>query len=63
LEAANCIGLTPSTYQYANKCYHGRITKQGRSYARRMMVEAAQFLDRKRLSRDILLPHCQAKIP
>lgn len=45
-EAASYIGLTPSTYQSANKCYHGHITKQGRAHARWMMVEAAQFLDR-----------------
>jgi transposase len=45
-EAANYLGLTPSTYQSANHCYHGSITKQGRSHARWMIVEAAQFLDR-----------------
>ena len=45
-EAASYIGLVPSTHQSANKCYHGSITKQGRSHARWMMVEAAQFLDR-----------------
>jgi len=44
--AASYLGLTPSTYQSADKCYHGRITKQGRSHARWMMVEAAQFLGR-----------------
>jgi len=44
--AASYIGLTPSTYQSADKCYHGPITKQGRSHARWMMVEAAQQMDR-----------------
>jgi transposase len=32
----------PSTYQSGDHCYHGRITKQGRSHARWMMVQAAQ---------------------
>jgi hypothetical protein len=36
------LGLVPSTYQSANRCYHGRITKQGRSHARWLLVEAAQ---------------------
>ena len=44
--AASYLGLVPSTYQSGEHCYHGRITKQGRSHARWMMVEAAQHLDK-----------------
>lgn len=42
--AAAYFGLVPSTYQSADKCYHGPITKQGRSHARWMLVQAAQHL-------------------
>jgi hypothetical protein len=45
-QAASYLGLTPSTYQSGNKSYHGRITKQGSSHARFMMVEAAQTASR-----------------
>ena len=45
-KAAAYLGLVPSTYQSGENCYHGRITKQGRSHARWMMVEAAQHLDK-----------------
>ena len=41
-KAAAYLGLVPSTYQSGDHCYHGRITKQGRSHARWMMVQAAQ---------------------
>lgn len=41
-KVAPYLGLVPSTYQSANRCYHGRITKQGRSHARWLLVEAAQ---------------------
>jgi len=41
-KAAAYLGLAPSTYQSGDKCYHGRITKQGRSHARWMLTEAAQ---------------------
>ena len=44
--AAAYFGLVPSTYQSAGKCYHGHITKQGRSHARWMLVQAAQHLDK-----------------
>ena len=44
--AASYLGLTPSTYQSGNHSYHGRITKQGSSHARFMMVEAAQTASR-----------------
>jgi len=39
---ASYIGLIPSTRQSANKCYHGPITKQGNTYARWLMIQAAQ---------------------
>ncbi len=45
-QAASYLGLTPSTYQSATKCYHGKITKQGNSHARFMLVEAAQTASR-----------------
>lgn len=44
--AASYLGLVPSTRQSAHHCYHGPITKQGRSHARWLMVQAAQHLDR-----------------
>lgn len=40
--AAAYLGLVPSTRQSGEHCYHGPITKQGRSHARWMMVQAAQ---------------------
>ena len=45
-QAASYLGLVTSTYQSGEHCYHGSITKQGRSHARWMMVQAAQHLDR-----------------
>jgi transposase len=44
--AASYLGLVPSTRQSANKCYHGPITKTGRSHARWMLVQAAQHVAR-----------------
>jgi transposase len=44
--AASYVGLTPSTRQSADHCYHGPITKQGSGHARWMLVQAAQHLDR-----------------
>jgi transposase len=44
--AAAYLGLVPSTYQSGEHCYHGHITKQGRSHARWLLVQAAQHLDR-----------------
>jgi transposase len=44
--AAGYLGLTPSTKQSAEHCYHGPITKHGNSHARWMLVEAAQHLDK-----------------
>ena len=44
--AASYLGLTPSTKQSANQCYHGPITKRGNSTARWMLIEAAQHLDK-----------------
>jgi len=44
--AASYLGLVPSTHQSARHCYHGPITKRGRSHARWMLVEAAQHLDK-----------------
>jgi transposase len=43
-ELASYFGLVPRLHQTAEKCYHGRITKQGRSSARWLAVEAAQTL-------------------
>lgn len=44
--AAAYLGLVPSTRQSGDHCYHGRITKQGASHARWMLVEAAQQVGR-----------------
>lgn len=38
------FGLVPRVYQSAESCHHGRITKQGRSQARWLAVEAAQSM-------------------
>ena len=42
--AASYLGLVPSTRQSGDHCYHGPITKQGRSHARWMLVQAAQHV-------------------
>ncbi len=44
-KAAAYLGLVPSTKQSADRCYHGPITKRGRSHTRWMMIQAAQHLD------------------
>lgn len=44
--AASYLGLVPSTKQSADHCYHGPITKRGRSQTRWMLIEAAQHLDK-----------------
>ena len=44
-KAAAYLGLVPSTHQSGDHCYHGRITKQGRSHTRWLMVQAAQNVD------------------
>ncbi len=44
--AASYLGLTPSVMQSADKCRHGRITKQGSTLTRWMMVQAAQHVAR-----------------
>lgn len=41
---ASYLGLCPSTRQSADHCYHGPITKAGRSHTRWMMVQAAQHV-------------------
>jgi len=43
-QAASYLGLVPSTRQSADKCYHGPITKAGRSQARWMLVQAAHHV-------------------
>ncbi|MBV9266850.1 MAG: IS110 family transposase [Acidobacteriaceae bacterium] len=45
-KAAAYLGLVPSTRQSGHHCYHGRITKQGASHARWMLVQAAQQVAR-----------------
>lgn len=44
--AAAFIGLVPRTRQSGSHCYHGPITKAGRSHARWLLTQAAQRLDR-----------------
>lgn len=39
---ASYFGLVPSVSQSADRCYHGHITKAGRSHARWLAIEAAQ---------------------
>lgn len=43
--AAAYLGLTPSTSQSADHCYHGPITKRGNSHARWMLIQAAHHLE------------------
>ena len=43
---ASYVGVVPRVRQSANHCYTGRITKQGRSLARWMIIEAAQHVSR-----------------
>ena len=38
------FGLVPRVYQSAERCHHGHITKQGRSQARWLAIEAAQSM-------------------
>ena len=38
------LGLVPTTYQSAEHCYHGRITKRGNGKARWLLIQAAQHL-------------------
>lgn len=41
---ASYLGLTPSTRQSADQCFHGPITKRGNSHARWLLIQAAQHL-------------------
>jgi hypothetical protein len=43
-QLAAYFGLVPRVSQSGDRCYHGSITKQGRSSARWLAVEAAQAL-------------------
>ncbi|MCL4222819.1 MAG: IS110 family transposase [Phycisphaerales bacterium] len=43
-KAAAYLGLVPSTRQSADKCYHGPITKAGRTHSRWLLVQAAQHV-------------------
>lgn len=43
-QAASYLGLVPSTRQSADHCYHGPITKAGRSQTRWMLVQAAHHV-------------------
>jgi len=42
-QLAAYLGLVPSVYQSAEHTYHGRITKQGNTNARWLLVQAAQI--------------------
>jgi transposase len=41
---AGYLGLAPSTYQSADRCYHGPITKRGNGKARWLLIQAAQHV-------------------
>jgi transposase len=43
-QLASYLGLVPRVHQSADRCYHGSITKAGRSHARWLAVEAAQSI-------------------
>lgn len=42
--AAAYFGLVPSTHQSGERCYHGRITKQGSRHGRWLLIQAAQHV-------------------
>jgi len=44
-KAAAYLGLVPRVQGSGDKCYYGPITKEGRSHARWMLVQAAQKMD------------------
>jgi transposase len=41
---ASYLGLVPTTRQSAGHCYHGHITKQGRSHTRWMLIQASHSM-------------------
>jgi transposase len=41
---ASYLGLVPTTRQSASHCYHGHITKQGRSHTRWMLIQASHSM-------------------
>ncbi|MBD3237615.1 MAG: transposase, partial [Candidatus Eisenbacteria bacterium] len=45
-QLSSYFGLVTRVHQSADKCYHGHITKAGRSHARWLAIEAAQSLAR-----------------
>jgi transposase len=47
-QLASYFGLVPSVHQSAERCYHGGITKAGRSTARWLAIEAANQLARSK---------------
>ncbi len=44
--AAAYLGLTPSTHQSGNRCYHGHITKAGSNHARWLLTQGVQHMAR-----------------
>lgn len=44
--AASYLGLAPSTRQSGDHCYHGHITKMGRSQTRGLLTQSAQHASR-----------------
>lgn len=45
-QAAAYLGLAPSTRQSGDHCYHGHITKRGRSQVRGLLTQSAQHASR-----------------
>jgi len=45
-QAASYLGLSPSTRQSDQHCYHGPITKRGNPHTGWMLIQAAQQADR-----------------
>jgi len=41
---ASYLGLVPSTRQSSSHCYHGHLTKQGRSHTRSMLIQASHSM-------------------
>lgn len=44
--AAAYLGLTPSTHQSGNRCFHGSITKAGSNHARWLLTQGVQQMAR-----------------
>ena len=59
--AAAYLGLTPSTVQSADHCYHGPITKAGSAHTRWLLVQAAQHIRTNQGPLGVFYRHLRAR--